>query len=83
MLSTLFLLFVGGAFCFFIGEAIGHGLAAHHAPIVTALIMGAIWAGYLYKYKDTPKSTLATFLEFIVSTVIGGFIVVILGWGYP
>jgi hypothetical protein len=78
MLPKLFLVFVGGAGCFFIGKAVGYGLATRHAGVVVALLMGAIWAGYLYKHKDEAKTTVGAFLEFFVSTVIGGFILVAL-----
>jgi len=78
MLSNFFILFIGIASCFFVGKVIGHDLAAHHAGVVIALLMGMIWAFYLYKHKDDPKSTVGAFLEFFVSTVIGGFIMVAL-----
>ncbi len=81
MLANAFLLFTGVAACFYIGRIIGFQLGAHNLTVLIGLIMCGLWYLYLLKQKDKEKDVKSQFLEFLVTAVIGGYVIVAFGLG--
>jgi hypothetical protein len=81
MPANIFLLFTGIAVCFYVGRIVGFQLGTHNLSVLIGLIMCGIWYFYLFKQKDKAKDARSLFLEFLVTAVIGGYVVVAFGLG--
>jgi hypothetical protein len=81
MQGKLFLTAGTMAILFLAGYTVGNGLAhvSRYGPVIPASLFCIAWYFYLDKTKSDQKSSLTIFIEFLVSTLIGAFLVVSFG----
>jgi hypothetical protein len=69
------------AILFLAGYAVGNGFAqvSRYGPVIPASLFCIAWYFYLDRTKSEEKSSLTIFIEYLVGTLIGAFLVVSFG----